>query len=72
MKLFFTQFRNAYQEFRVLDELSTTILEGMGIFLKKFTRTVKRNSDRLGDLESDDELEMTDGVYESRDQFDHL
>ena len=71
LKLFFTQYRNAYGEFVVLSELTTIILQDMGIFLKTFTR-VQRKSDRMLEIEEEGELEMTDGIYQSREQFDQL
>lgn len=34
LKLFFKGFQEIYKEFIVLQEMTTTVLEGMGIFLK--------------------------------------
>lgn len=63
LKLYFNQYRTAYKEFVVLSEMTTIILQDMGIFLKTFTRTERRKSDRILELEEEGELEMTDGIY---------
>jgi len=75
LKLFFTHYRTTYKEFIILSEMTTTILQDMGIFLKTFTR---KRSDRkpahFMDFEEEGELEMSDqGVYEENgDQVDEL
>ena len=38
LKLEYNHFRNAYKEFRVLSELTITVLQDMGIFLKPLLR----------------------------------
>ena len=63
LKLYFNQYRTAYKEFVVLSELTTIILQNMGIFLKTFVNRERRKSDRILEIEEEGELEMTDGIY---------
>ena len=70
LKLEYNHFRVAYKEFKVLNELTVTVLQDMGIFLKQAPK-ISKNSllvdyDEEYDNE-DKEQEMTDGIYDNQD-----
>ena len=70
LKLFFPQFQQVYKEFIVLSEMTTNILASMGQFI--MTEKPRRRSDRIPELAEEDEQEMTDGIFQSQEQLEHL
>ena len=63
LKLEYNHFRNCYQEYRVLFELTITVLKDMGIFIKDFMMrdTAGRVSIKFDEFDQDDDSDK-DGM----------
>ena len=69
LKLEYNHFRNAYKEFRVLSELTITVLQDMGIFLKPLLRnTTGQMMNEFNEFDDSDdsgmEQAMSDGIFQ--------
>ena len=69
MKLYMDNFRQVYEEFQALSELTTEILQSMGIILLKTLTPVAANgviTNRFTEFDDDDEM------YEDDDEEQHM
>ncbi len=76
MKLYFEQYKQSYNEFLALSELTTQILQSMGIILKGLRSDRHHSgihSNRFSEFDDEAEQEMEeDGIYSSMNRGDIL